>query len=269
MAGAIDKSKFRTILVFDFVGPATEPEFLAEGFPPPPTPKKKKRKKPNAEDQWPTVSVLGQRLAGDFTAALAKSLPGVRVQTWGDLHRTLPADDYASDLVRDVTTAWWIAQSHKFDAFVWPDLEQTPNGAIKLQVVCYRVSDGQSLVGLNTDMPLTSTVQQMSETAVHYAWHSDSPTGSQKGYTYPRCEHCRQADYSAEGAAHRVAGTVVMVVIVSSDGRAKDIQIMRALPFGLTEEAISAVQRWRFKPALDEHGNAVTVRQVIEVTFHI
>lgn len=267
MAGAIDKSKFRTILVFDFVGPGMEPEFPVTDFPQPPKQQQKKPRKPDA-DQWPTISVLGQRLAADFTTALSQSLPRVKVQTWGDLRRTLP-DDYASDLVRDVTTAWWIAQSHKFDAFVWPDLEQTPNGAIKLQVVCYRVSDGQSLVGLNTDMPLTPTVQQMSETAVHYAWHSDSPTGSQKGYTYPRCEHCRQADYSAEGAAHRVAGTVVMVVIVSSDGRAKDIQIMRALPFGLTEEAISAVQRWRFKPALDEHGNAVTVRQVIEVTFHI
>lgn len=269
MAGAIDKAKPTTILVFDFVGPATEPEFLAEGFPPPPTPKKKKRKKPNAEDQWPTVSVLGQRLAGDFTAALAKSLPGVRVQTWGDLHRTLPADDYASDLVRDVTTAWWIAQSHQFDAFVWPDLEQTPNGAIKLEVVCYRASDEQSLVTLNTVMSLTPAIQQMSETAVHKVWHSDFPTAGQTGYKYPRCEYCPQANYPEEAVADKAQGTVVMEVVVTANGRADEIRILHALPFGLTDEAISAVQRWRFDPALGPDGKPAAVRQIIEVTFHL
>lgn len=268
MAGAIDKAKYRTILVFDFVGPRTEPEFPVTDFPSPKQ-QKKADKKRNAKNQWPTVSALGQRLAANFTTAIAQSLPGVKVQSWGDLQRALPADDYAPDLARDVTTAWWISQTHRFDAFVWPDLEQTPNGPIKLQVVCYRVTDGQSLVGFNTNVSLTPAAQQMSETAVHYAWHSDTPTGAQKGYTYPRCEHCPQADYSSEGIAHRVAGTVVMVVIVTGEGRAKEIKILRALPFGLTEEAIRAVQGWRFKPALDEHGNPVTVRQVIEVTFHI
>lgn len=277
MAGAIDKAKPTTILVFDFVGPGAGPEFAVTDFPPPATQqqekkkkkKKKKSKKPDMKNRWPTVSVLGQRLAADFTTALAQSLPGVKVQTWGDLHRTLPSDDYASDLVRDVATAWWIAQTHKIDLFVWPHLEEAPNGGIKLQVVCYRVSDGQSLIGLNTKMSLTPPVQQMSETAVHYAWHSDTPTAAQTGYTYPRCEHCPEAKYSDEAVAHKAQGTVVMEVIVTANGRADEIRIVRALPFGLTEEAISAVQKWQFEPALDEHGNPVAVRQVIEVTFHI
>lgn len=237
MAGAIDKANHRTILVFDFVGPNTEPEFLATDFPPPPKSRKKVSKKLDAKNQWPIVSILGQRLAADLTTALTQTLPGVKVQAWGDLQRTLPHDDYAPDLVRDVTTAWWIAQTHKIELFVWPALEQAPDGGMKLQVECYRVSDGQSLVGLNTDMSLSPAVQQMSETAVHDAWHSDAPTGAQKGYTYPRCEHCPQADYSAGGIAHRVAGTVVMVVIVTGEGSAKEIKILRGLPFGLTEEA--------------------------------
>ncbi|HEV2379361.1 MAG TPA: energy transducer TonB [Terriglobia bacterium] len=267
MAGAIDKSKFRTILVFDFVGPGMEPEFPVTDFPQPPKQQQKKPRKPDA-DQWPTISVLGQRLAADFTTALSQSLPRVKVQTWGDLRRTLP-DDYASDLVRDVTTAWWIAQSHQFDAFVWPDLEQTPNGAIKLEVVCYRASDEQSLVTLNTVMSLTPAIQQMSETAVHKVWHSDFPTAGQTGYKYPRCEYCPQANYPEEAVADKAQGTVVMEVIVTANGRADEIRILHALPFGLTDEAISAVQRWRFDPALGPDGKPAAVRQIIEVTFHL
>lgn len=268
MAEAIDKSKFRTILVFDFVGPGTEPEFPVTDFPPPPEQQKKARKKRNAETQWPSVSILGQQLAADFTTALSQSLPRVKVQTWGDLRRTLP-DDYASDLVRDVDTASWIAQTHNFELFVWPDLQQTPNGAIKLQMVCYRASDGQSLIGLNTDMPLTPAVQQMSEKAVHNVWHSDYPTGGTTGYKYPRCEQCPEANYSDEAVAHKAQGTVVMEVIVTAGGRADEIRILRALPFGLTNEAINAVQDWRFDPALGPDGKPAAVRQVIEVTFHL
>ena len=46
-----------------------------------------------------------------------------------------------------------------------------------------------------------------------------------------------------------VEGTVVLEISVEEDGRARHIRIKKAMLGGLTETAIGAVQKWRFKPA--------------------
>jgi protein TonB len=55
--------------------------------------------------------------------------------------------------------------------------------------------------------------------------------------------------YTSEALANRIQGTVVLEVIVTGDGCASQIRIVRSLDAGgLDDEAVAAVAQWRFEP---------------------
>jgi periplasmic protein TonB len=89
------------------------------------------------------------------------------------------------------------------------------------------------------------------------------------GYGYPQCLYCPRAEFSDEAMKAKYQGVVTLVAIITADGRAADIQIVKGLGLGLDEKAIAAVRTWRFKPALGPGGKPAPVRQTIEVTFHL
>ena len=56
-------------------------------------------------------------------------------------------------------------------------------------------------------------------------------------------------EYTSEALLNRIQGTVVLEVVVTSDGCASQIRIVRSLDSGgLDEEAVAAVAQWRFEP---------------------
>jgi len=55
--------------------------------------------------------------------------------------------------------------------------------------------------------------------------------------------------YTNSALARHIQGTVEMELVVTRDGRASQIRIVRSLdPGGLDEEAVAAVAQWRFEP---------------------
>jgi TonB family protein len=62
---------------------------------------------------------------------------------------------------------------------------------------------------------------------------------------------------------------VVLLAIITPDGRATDIHVSKGLGLGLDQKAIDAVRNWRFKPALGPDGKPASVRVPIEVDFHL
>jgi protein TonB len=89
------------------------------------------------------------------------------------------------------------------------------------------------------------------------------------GYGIPACIYCPQAQFSDEAVKAKYQGTVLLVAIVTAEGRATEIHVVKGLGLGLDEKAIEAVRTWRFKPALGPNGKPAPVRQTIEVTFHL
>jgi TonB family protein len=75
-------------------------------------------------------------------------------------------------------------------------------------------------------------------------------------------------EYSQDARKSRIEGTVVMTVEVGTDGEAHHIRVARGLGHGLDEEAITAVARWRFKPAVKD-GVCVQVPATIEMVFRL
>lgn len=77
-----------------------------------------------------------------------------------------------------------------------------------------------------------------------------------------------KAKYTEEARQNKVQGTVVLSAVFTSDGRVQSIRVVRGLPDGLTEKAIEAAQKIRFKPA-EKNGAPVTVRGQLEFTFNL
>src|SRR5581483_5245839 len=75
--------------------------------------------------------------------------------------------------------------------------------------------------------------------------------------------------YTAEALARRVQGSVVLEMIVTTDGTPAQIRVARSLDGDLDARAIDAVTQWRFEPGpLSGRAVNVLVTVVLDFTIH-
>jgi protein TonB len=74
--------------------------------------------------------------------------------------------------------------------------------------------------------------------------------------------------YTAEAMRAKIQGVVMVEAVVREDGTVGQVQVVRSLDptFGLDQEALKAVRRWRFQPGT-RLGKPVPVLVEIELTF--
>nr|WP_281721735.1 energy transducer TonB [Nitrosomonas nitrosa] len=89
---------------------------------------------------------------------------------------------------------------------------------------------------------------------------------SLKRASKPQILHIKKAKYTEEARENKVQGEVVLSVILSADGKIANVEVLKGLPYGLTENAIKAAQQIRFRPAT-KNGQAVSVRQKLVYGF--
>ena len=75
-------------------------------------------------------------------------------------------------------------------------------------------------------------------------------------------------EYSEEARKAKYSGTVLLAVIIDTEGHARDIRVVKSLGMGLDEKAMEAVAKWRFRPGM-KGRQAVNVRAQIEVNFRL
>jgi TonB family protein len=74
--------------------------------------------------------------------------------------------------------------------------------------------------------------------------------------------------YTKAARANKVEGTVVLKVVFSSTGEVNNIHTVTGLPFGLTERAIEAAHKIKFKPAIKD-GRPVSMWVQLEYNFNL
>ncbi len=94
------------------------------------------------------------------------------------------------------------------------------------------------------------------------------PAGAH-GVGVPACIHCPDPNYAEEARSRKCVGTIVLQLIVTTEGNSSDIKILRRLGYGLDEAAVAAVSDWKFRPALDQEGHPVSTIVTIEVSFRL
>lgn len=74
--------------------------------------------------------------------------------------------------------------------------------------------------------------------------------------------------YPPEARAERVMGTVVVETVVSENGLVEDIRVLESDDDRFSSSAVSAIEKWRFEPALCD-GTPVAVYYVLTVNFRL
>ena len=82
----------------------------------------------------------------------------------------------------------------------------------------------------------------------------------------PTLTSAPEVECSKEAEKARIVGTAVLTVVVGTDGRAHDISIVRPVGYGLDDELIKAVKKWRFKPGKGS-GKPAPVQIRVEAAF--
>jgi len=84
----------------------------------------------------------------------------------------------------------------------------------------------------------------------------------------PRPLSTPDPEYSKEARKKHIEGRVVLAAVIGADGHVYNLRVSQRLGYGLDEEAIRAVKKWKFAPATKD-GQPVAVEITIEVNFHV
>jgi len=82
----------------------------------------------------------------------------------------------------------------------------------------------------------------------------------------PQLIYSVQPEYTEEARVAKLAGNVVVGLIVDPNGRPINVHVVRGVGTGLDEKAVEAVKQYKFKPAM-ENGVPVAVNLNVEVNF--
>ena len=90
----------------------------------------------------------------------------------------------------------------------------------------------------------------------------------ERNVTPPRAIFNPPPEYSEEARKKKIHGTIVLSLVVTTDGTARDIKVEKGIGYGLDEKAVETVSRWKFSPALKD-GEPVEKQIHVEVDFHL
>ena len=90
------------------------------------------------------------------------------------------------------------------------------------------------------------------------------------GVSWPRLVREVKPNYTPDAMRAQVEGMVELEILVLADGSVGRVNVVRSLDarFGLDQEAINAVRRWRFDPGR-RSGKAVATRVGVELSFNL
>jgi TonB family protein len=86
--------------------------------------------------------------------------------------------------------------------------------------------------------------------------------------TAPKATFTPEPKFSDIARYEKFQGTLLVDLIVGTDGAAHQIRLVRPLGLGLDETALSMIQTWRFEPAT-KNGQPVAVEMNVEVAFNL
>ncbi|HXB68538.1 MAG TPA: TonB family protein [Candidatus Acidoferrales bacterium] len=88
------------------------------------------------------------------------------------------------------------------------------------------------------------------------------------GTTPPKLLKKLEPGYTEEARAAKIAGTVLLQIVIEPNGLATDFQLLKGVGFGLDEKAVEAISQWQFQPGT-KNGVPVPVQAQVEVNFRL
>ncbi|MEM6792382.1 MAG: TonB family protein [Acidobacteriota bacterium] len=86
--------------------------------------------------------------------------------------------------------------------------------------------------------------------------------------TKPEKISAPQPQYTEIARKARIQGVVIVQAIIDKQGTVTNVKVLKSLPMGLSEQAIDAIKKWKFKPAT-LNGKPVDVYYNLTVNFRL
>ena len=77
-----------------------------------------------------------------------------------------------------------------------------------------------------------------------------------------------EPSYTRDARKNKIEGTVILKGVFASNGKVTNIHVISGLPDGLTERAVKAAQKIKFKPATRD-GKPVSMWMQLEYNFNL
>ncbi|HUM06910.1 MAG TPA: energy transducer TonB [Terriglobales bacterium] len=86
--------------------------------------------------------------------------------------------------------------------------------------------------------------------------------------TPPRPTHQPKPKYTKEAKRAKLEGTCSLWLTVGTDGLPYNVRVTQSVGMGLDEQAIAAIQKWKFEPAR-LNGQPVAVATMVKIEFKL
>jgi TonB family protein len=221
---------------------------------------------------------FGAWLADQFSLALAKSGQGFEIVDRSKLAATLDAQHLSPKDSFSTKVSKQLANILGARTVVMGSFGTADNG-IGITLAVQPVSQVGDTVPLSNSVsgkiPLTGAVANNLDVLLASLRPKDGVfTPDEGGVGTVECISCPRPDWpdsflpkhppSPKGKKP-IKGDVRLTVVVTAAGDVANIEIVKVLEPELDEAAITAVRRWKLKPAVDIDGNPVPVHQLMVV----
>jgi TonB family protein len=88
------------------------------------------------------------------------------------------------------------------------------------------------------------------------------------GVSQPKLLSKVEPEYSEAARQAKLAGVVVLQMVIDAKGNPVNLRVIRSLGLGLDQKAVEAVVQWKFAPAYKD-GKPVAVAATVEVNFRL
>jgi periplasmic protein TonB len=88
------------------------------------------------------------------------------------------------------------------------------------------------------------------------------------GVTAPKGVYTPNPEYAESARKKKVKGNVELAMIVTAEGKVRDLKVTKSLDKDLDKQALAAVSTWRFEPATKD-GKSVAVHLRTDVSFRL
>jgi len=234
------------------------------------------------------TSSLGIQLADELSFQLGRVATGIQIVDRSRFLDLLARERIPSESLADHNAARWLAMQMKANVVIVCELREE-GAALHLTA---RLLDAHKMEKQNDDLVkreeqtreeanlslmdlsgLTPITQIGGPGKYPYGTNISDPEivylrAGVNGVGIPRCAVKPDPEYTDEARIARMNGSLVVEVLVTSEGSVIEPRIVQGLPFGLNNSALATLKRWHCEPALKE-GIPVTVLVPIEMTFRI
>jgi protein TonB len=87
-------------------------------------------------------------------------------------------------------------------------------------------------------------------------------------FTGPQVIYKADPEYTPEALEAKLAGTVILSLVIDAEGNPTEIKLTKGLGKGLDEKAVECLQKWRFTPGT-RFGEPVPVKATVEINFRL